>query len=149
MHILTHCSSVLIFKMSSSRLAQQFFYIISSVGAPANSKDGDGNSNTSETSNRSEEEAQEKTEKFKNEGFGICDEVVTLLPNTRDNRDFTSGNTPDEVQEDAQEPDSYKRANSNKETDGNVHSKEPNQTEHTERMSQPQWSTASAVAQAN
>ncbi|XP_039931342.1 dynein axonemal assembly factor 1 isoform X2 [Hirundo rustica] len=86
-------------------------------GAPANSEEGDGNSKTSETSNRSEEEAQEKTEKFKNEGFDICDEVVTLLPNTGHNRDFTSGNTPDEVQDDAQEPDSYKSAIFNKETD--------------------------------
>ncbi|XP_068058888.1 dynein axonemal assembly factor 1 isoform X2 [Anomalospiza imberbis] len=86
-------------------------------GAPANSKDGDGNSNTSEASNRSEEEAQEKTEKFKNEGFDVCDEVVTLLPNRGDSRDFTSGNMPDEVQEDAQEPDSYKCANFNKEAD--------------------------------
>ncbi|XP_053843642.1 dynein axonemal assembly factor 1 isoform X1 [Vidua macroura] len=86
-------------------------------GAPANSKDGDGHSNTSETSNRSEEEAQEKAEKFKNEGFDVCDEVVTLLPNGGDSRDFTSGNIPDEVQEDAQEPDSYKCANFNKEAD--------------------------------
>ncbi|CAN8186790.1 unnamed protein product [Coccothraustes coccothraustes] len=86
-------------------------------GAPANSKDGDGNSNTSETSNRSEEEAQEKTEKFKNEGFDACDEMITVLPNREDSRDFTSGNMPDEVQEDAQEPDSYKCANFNQEAD--------------------------------
>ncbi|KAM7040116.1 dynein axonemal assembly factor 1 isoform 2-T2 [Acridotheres tristis] len=85
-------------------------------GTPANSKDGDGNYNTSETSNRSEE-AQEKTEKFKNEGFDVCNEVITLLPNRGDSRDFTSGNIPDEVQEDAQEPDSYKCAHFNKETD--------------------------------
>nr|XP_030138330.3 dynein assembly factor 1, axonemal isoform X1 [Taeniopygia guttata] len=85
-------------------------------GAPSNSKDGDGNSNTTETSNRSEEEAQEKTEKFKNEGFDVCDEAVTLLPNRGDS-DFTSGNMPDEVQEDAQEPNSYKCANFNKEAD--------------------------------
>ncbi|XP_064243335.1 dynein axonemal assembly factor 1 isoform X1 [Passer domesticus] len=86
-------------------------------GAPANSKDGDGISNTSETSNRSEEEAQEKTEELKNEGFDACDEVVTLPPNREDSRDFTSGNMPDEVQEDAQEPDSYKCANLNQEAD--------------------------------
>ncbi|KAM4894195.1 dynein axonemal assembly factor 1 [Sylvia borin] len=86
-------------------------------GAPANSKDGDGNSNASGTSNRSEEAAQEKTEKLKNEGFDVCDEVITLVPNIGDNRDFTSGNTPDKVQEDAQEPDSFKCANFNKETD--------------------------------
>ncbi|XP_066050467.1 dynein axonemal assembly factor 1 isoform X1 [Chamaea fasciata] len=86
-------------------------------GAPSSSKDGDGNSNTSEISHRSEEEAQEKTEKFKNEVFDVCDEVITLVPNIGDNRDFTSGNTPDEVQEDAQEPDSDKCANFSKETD--------------------------------
>ncbi|XP_017596357.1 PREDICTED: dynein assembly factor 1, axonemal isoform X3 [Corvus brachyrhynchos] len=96
-------------------------------GAPVNSKDGDGNSNTSETSNRSEEEAQEKTEKFKNAGFDVCDEAITLLPNRGDNRDFTSGNMPDEVREGAQEPDSYKCTNFNEETDGNVPSEEPNQ----------------------
>lgn len=44
---------------------------------------------------------------------------------------------PDEVQEDAQEPDSYKGAQFNKETDGNVHSEEPSQTEHAEMMNQP------------
>lgn len=44
---------------------------------------------------------------------------------------------PDEVQEDAQEPNSYKCANFNKKADGNVHSEEPNQTEHAEVMSQP------------
>ncbi|XP_041883350.1 dynein assembly factor 1, axonemal isoform X2 [Corvus kubaryi] len=87
-------------------------------GAPVNSKDGDGNSNTSETSNRSEEEAEEKTEKFKNAGFDVCDEAITLLPNRGDNRDFTSGNMPDEVREGAQEPDSYKCTNFNEETDG-------------------------------
>ncbi|KAM4767638.1 dynein axonemal assembly factor 1 isoform 2-T2 [Cyanocitta cristata] len=87
-------------------------------GAPVNSKDGDGNSNTSETSNRSEEEAQEKTEKFKNAGFDVCGEVITLLPNRGNNRDFPSGNMPDEGQEDAQEPDSYKCTNFNEETDG-------------------------------
>ncbi|XP_041883351.1 dynein assembly factor 1, axonemal isoform X3 [Corvus kubaryi] len=96
-------------------------------GAPVNSKDGDGNSNTSETSNRSEEEAEEKTEKFKNAGFDVCDEAITLLPNRGDNRDFTSGNMPDEVREGAQEPDSYKCTNFNEETDGNVPSEEPNQ----------------------
>ncbi|XP_015495441.1 dynein assembly factor 1, axonemal isoform X2 [Parus major] len=83
-------------------------------GAPANSKDGGGNSSTSETSNRLEEEAQEKAEKIKNESFDVCDEVMT---HRGDNRDFTSGNTPDEVQGDAQEPDSNKCANFNKETD--------------------------------
>ncbi|KAL9839698.1 dynein axonemal assembly factor 1 isoform 5-T5 [Geothlypis trichas] len=86
-------------------------------GASASSEDGDGNSNTSETSNRSEEEAQEKTEKFKNEGFDACDEVITLLPNREDSRDFTSGNMPDEGQEDAHEPDSYKCANLTQEAD--------------------------------
>ncbi|XP_057889868.1 dynein axonemal assembly factor 1 isoform X1 [Melospiza georgiana] len=86
-------------------------------GASANSKDNDGNSNTSETSNRSEEEIQEKTEKFKNEGFDSCDEVITVLPNREDSRDFTSGNMPDEGQEDAQEPDSYKCANISQEAD--------------------------------
>lgn len=63
--------------------------------------------------------------------------MIALLPNTGDNRDFTSGNTHDEVQEVAQEPDSYKHANFNKDTDGNVHSQEPNQTEYAEMMSQP------------
>ncbi|TRZ25839.1 hypothetical protein HGM15179_001186 [Zosterops borbonicus] len=86
-------------------------------GAPANSKDSDRNSNTPETSNRSEEEGQEKIEKFKNEGFDVCDEAITVLPNTGDNRDSTSGSMPDGIQEDAQEPDSYKCANFNKETD--------------------------------
>ncbi|XP_023790477.1 dynein assembly factor 1, axonemal isoform X2 [Cyanistes caeruleus] len=83
-------------------------------GAPANSKDGGGNSSTSETSNRLEEEVQEKAEKIKNESFDVCDEVIT---HRGDNRDFTSGNTLDEVQEDAQEADSNKCANFNKETD--------------------------------
>ncbi|XP_032925272.1 dynein axonemal assembly factor 1 isoform X2 [Catharus ustulatus] len=86
-------------------------------GTSANSKDGDGNSNTSGTSNRSEEEAQEKTEKFENEGFDVCNEVTILPSNRIDNRDLTSGNVPGEVQEDAQEPDSYKGAHFNKETD--------------------------------
>ncbi|KAJ7421124.1 Dynein assembly factor 1, axonemal [Pitangus sulphuratus] len=87
-------------------------------GAPENSKDGDGNSKTSKPSNISEEEeAQEKTEKFKNEGFDGSDEVITLLPNREDNRDFTSGNIPDGVQEDVQEPDFYKCANLSQETD--------------------------------
>lgn len=62
--------------------------------------------------------------------------MITLLPNRGDNKDFTSGNMPGEVQEDAQEPDCYKCANFNKETDGNVPSEEPNQTEHAEMMSQ-------------
>uniref|UniRef100_A0A8C3UXD5 Dynein axonemal assembly factor 1 n=1 Tax=Catharus ustulatus TaxID=91951 RepID=A0A8C3UXD5_CATUS len=100
-------------------------------------KYGDGNSNTSGTSNRSEEEAQEKTEKFENEGFDVCNEVTILPSNRIDNRDLTSGNVPGEVQEDAQEPDSYKGAHFNKETDGNVHSEEPSQTEHAEMMNQP------------
>lgn len=98
-----------------------FNEIISSVGTSANSKDSDGNSNASGTSNRSEGEAQEKTEKFENEGFDVCNEVTTLLSNRTDNRDLASGNVPDEVQEDAQEPDSYKGAQFNKETDGNIH----------------------------
>ncbi|XP_063267056.1 dynein axonemal assembly factor 1 isoform X2 [Prinia subflava] len=85
----------------------------SQEGASANSKDGGGNSNTSEISNRSEEEAQEQTGKFKNEGFDVCDEVTTLLPNLGDTRDSIFGNMPDEVQE----PDSYKCANFNKGTD--------------------------------
>ncbi|XP_064578845.1 dynein axonemal assembly factor 1 isoform X1 [Zonotrichia leucophrys gambelii] len=87
-------------------------------GVSANSVDVDGNSNTSETSNRSEEEAaQEKTEKFKNEGFDSCDEVITILPNREDSRDFTSGNMPGEGQEDAQEPDSDKCADVKQEAD--------------------------------
>ncbi|XP_016156649.1 PREDICTED: dynein assembly factor 1, axonemal isoform X2 [Ficedula albicollis] len=85
-------------------------------GTSANSKDDDGNSNTSETSNKSEE-VQEKIEKFKNEGFDVCNEMITLLPNRGSNRDFSSGNVPDEVQEDAQEPDSSKHAHSSRETD--------------------------------
>ncbi|XP_027502688.1 dynein assembly factor 1, axonemal isoform X1 [Corapipo altera] len=84
-------------------------------GAPANSKDGDGNSNAPKPSNISEEEeAQEKTEKFKDEGFDVGDEVITLLPNREDN---TSGNIPAGVQEDVQEPDFYKCADLNQETD--------------------------------
>ncbi|KAJ7408979.1 Dynein assembly factor 1, axonemal [Willisornis vidua] len=86
--------------------------------APANSQDCEGNYNTSETSNISEEEeAQAKTEKFKNEASDVSDEVITLLPNREDNKDFTSGNIPAGVQEDVQEPDSYKCMNFNKETD--------------------------------
>lgn len=61
---------------------------------------------------------------------------MTLLPNRGDNRDFTSGDTAAEVQEDAQQPDSYKCTNFNKETEGNVHSEEPKQTEHADMMSQ-------------
>ncbi|XP_074895486.1 dynein axonemal assembly factor 1 [Buteo buteo] len=87
-------------------------------GAPANSDDSDGNSNTSETSNISEEEeTQEKTEKFRNESFDAHDEVVTLLPNRGDNTDFTSGNIPARIQEDAQESNSYKHSNFNNKTD--------------------------------
>lgn len=63
--------------------------------------------------------------------------MITLLPNREDSRDFTSGNMPDEGQEDAHEPDSYKCANLTQEADGNVHSEEPKQTEHAEMMSQP------------
>lgn len=44
---------------------------------------------------------------------------------------------PDEGQEDAHEPDSYKCANLTQEADGNVHSEEPKQPEHAEMMSQP------------
>ncbi|XP_069649835.1 dynein axonemal assembly factor 1 isoform X3 [Haliaeetus albicilla] len=87
-------------------------------GAPANSDDSDGNSNTSETSNISEEEeTQEKTEKFRSESFDAHDEVVTLLPNRGDNTDFTSGNIPARIQEDAQESNSYKHSNFNNKTD--------------------------------
>ncbi|XP_050760136.1 dynein axonemal assembly factor 1 [Gymnogyps californianus] len=86
-------------------------------GAPANSDDSDGNSNISETSNISEE-TQEKTEKFRNESFDARDEVITLLPNRGDdNTDFTSGNIPARIQEDAQESNSYKRSNFNKKRD--------------------------------
>lgn len=56
--------------------------------------------------------------------------MITVLPNREDSRDFTSGNMSDEVQEDAQEPDSYKCANFSQEANGKVHSEEPNQTEH-------------------
>ncbi|XP_068267595.1 dynein axonemal assembly factor 1 isoform X2 [Nyctibius grandis] len=87
-------------------------------GAPANSDGSDGNSNTSETSNISEEEeTQEKTEKFRNESFDAHDEVITPLPNRGDNTDFTSGNTPATIQEDAQESNSYEHSNFNKTTD--------------------------------
>ncbi|XP_076205482.1 dynein axonemal assembly factor 1 isoform X1 [Aptenodytes patagonicus] len=87
-------------------------------GAPANSDDSDGNSNTSETSNISEEEeTQEKTKKFRNECFDACDEMITLLPNRGGNTDFTSGNIPARIQEDAQESNSCKRSNFNKQTD--------------------------------
>ncbi|XP_030368168.1 dynein assembly factor 1, axonemal isoform X2 [Strigops habroptila] len=80
--------------------------------------DKDGSPNTLETSTISEkEETQEKTYKFRNESFGAHDEVITLLPNGRENTDFTSAR----IQEDAQEPNSYKCPNFNKETDGNVH----------------------------
>ncbi|KAM9269041.1 dynein axonemal assembly factor 1 [Cariama cristata] len=87
-------------------------------GAPANSDDSDGNSNTSETSNISEEEkTQEKTEKFRNESCDARDEVITILPNRGNNTDFTSGNIAARIQEDAQNSNSYKRSNFNKKTD--------------------------------
>ncbi|XP_010283127.1 PREDICTED: dynein assembly factor 1, axonemal [Phaethon lepturus] len=87
-------------------------------GAPANSHDSDGNSNTSETSSISEEQkTQEKTEKFRNESFDACDDVITLLPNRGENTDFTSGNIPTRIQEDAQESDSYRRPDFSKATD--------------------------------
>lgn len=50
--------------------------------------------------------------------------MVTLLPNRGDNTDFTSGNIPARIQEDAQESNSYKHSNFNNKTDGNVHSEE-------------------------
>ncbi|XP_075622084.1 dynein axonemal assembly factor 1 isoform X2 [Balearica regulorum gibbericeps] len=88
-------------------------------GAPANSHDSDGNSNTSEISKISEEEeTQEKTEKFRNESFDAHDEVITLVPNRGDdNTDLPSGNTPARMQEDAQESHSYKHSNFNKKAD--------------------------------
>ncbi|XP_009576605.1 PREDICTED: dynein assembly factor 1, axonemal [Fulmarus glacialis] len=87
-------------------------------GAPANSDDSAGNSKSSETSNVSEEEeTQEKTEKFRNESFDTRDEVITLLPNRGGNMDFTSGNIPARIQEDAQESNSYKCSNFNKKTE--------------------------------
>ncbi|XP_037265416.1 dynein assembly factor 1, axonemal isoform X1 [Falco rusticolus] len=87
-------------------------------GAPANSDDSGGNSNTSETSNISEEEkTQEKTETFRNENFDVHDEVITLLPNRGENTDFTSGNILARVQEDAQESNCYKCSDFNKKTD--------------------------------
>ncbi|XP_059681023.1 dynein axonemal assembly factor 1 [Gavia stellata] len=87
-------------------------------GAPTNSDDSDGNSNTPETSNISEEEkTQEKTEKFRNESFDARDEVITLLPNREENADFTSGNIPAGIQEDAQESKPYKCSDFNKTTD--------------------------------
>uniref|UniRef100_A0A8C6JXJ0 Dynein axonemal assembly factor 1 n=1 Tax=Melopsittacus undulatus TaxID=13146 RepID=A0A8C6JXJ0_MELUD len=86
-----------------------------------------------ETSSISEEEeTQEKTDKFRNESFDGHDEVITLLRNGRDNTDFTSAR----IQEDAQESNCNKCPNFNKETDGNVHGEEPNQTEDAEMMSQ-------------
>lgn len=87
-------------------------------GAPANSDDSAGNSKSSETSNISEEEeTQEKTEKFRNESFDTRDEVITLLPNRGGNMDFTSGDIPARIQEDAQESNSYKCSNFNKKTE--------------------------------
>lgn len=62
--------------------------------------------------------------------------MITLLPNRGGNTDFTSGNIPARIQEDAQESNSYKRSNFNKQTDGNVHSEKSNQTEDAEMMSQ-------------
>ncbi|KAM6381043.1 dynein axonemal assembly factor 1 [Pluvialis apricaria] len=86
--------------------------------APANSDDSDGKSNTLETSNISEEEeTQEKTENPRNESFDAHDEVITLLPNRGDNTDFPSGNIRAQIQEDAQESNSYKYSNFNKTTD--------------------------------
>ncbi|XP_065497247.1 dynein axonemal assembly factor 1 [Caloenas nicobarica] len=87
-------------------------------GAPANSDNSDRNANTSETSNVSEEEkTQEKTEKFRYENFDARDEVITLRPNTGDNTDFTSGNIPASIQEDAQESNPYEHSNFDKKTD--------------------------------
>ncbi|XP_061863558.1 dynein axonemal assembly factor 1 isoform X2 [Colius striatus] len=74
----------------------------------ANSGDSDGSCNPSETSNRSQEEdTPEETEKFSNESFDACDEVLTLLPNRGDNTDFTSRTIPARIQEDAQESRSF------------------------------------------
>ncbi|XP_062465175.1 dynein axonemal assembly factor 1 isoform X3 [Pezoporus occidentalis] len=82
-------------------------------GAPENSDNKDGNSNTLETSNISEkEETQEKTDKFRNESFDGHEEVITLLQNGRDNTGFTSAR----IQEDAQESNCNKCPNFNKET---------------------------------
>uniref|UniRef100_A0A8C8AFL2 Dynein axonemal assembly factor 1 n=1 Tax=Otus sunia TaxID=257818 RepID=A0A8C8AFL2_9STRI len=87
-------------------------------GEPANSDVSGGNSTTSEPSNISEEgETQEKTEKFRNESFDAHDEVITLLPNRDDNTDFTSGNMPARIQEDAQESISYKCSNFSQKAD--------------------------------
>ncbi|XP_009986167.1 PREDICTED: dynein assembly factor 1, axonemal [Tauraco erythrolophus] len=87
-------------------------------GAPANSDASGQNANTSETSNISEEEeTQEKTEKFRNESLDASEEAITLLPNRGDNTDFTSGNIPTGIQEDAQESNSYKCSNFNKKTE--------------------------------
>lgn len=91
-----------------------------------------------------EEETQEKTDKFRNESFDGHDEVITLLRNGIGNTDFTSAR----IQEDAQESNCNKCPNFNKETGGNVHGKESNQTEDAEMMSQT-LSTASAVIQTN
>ncbi|XP_005504945.2 dynein axonemal assembly factor 1 isoform X2 [Columba livia] len=87
-------------------------------GAPANSDNSDRNASTSETSNVSEEEkTQEKIEKFRNENFDARDEVLTLQPNREDNTDFTSGNIPARIQEDAQESNPYEHSNFDKKTD--------------------------------
>ncbi|XP_071670301.1 dynein axonemal assembly factor 1 isoform X3 [Patagioenas fasciata] len=87
-------------------------------GAPANSGNGDQNATTSATSDVSEEEkTEEKTEKFRNENFDARDEVITLQPNRGDNTDFTSGNIPARIQEDAQESNPYEHSNFDKKTD--------------------------------
>ncbi|XP_032853501.1 dynein axonemal assembly factor 1 isoform X2 [Tyto alba] len=87
-------------------------------GAHANPDNGVENPDTSETSNMSEEEeTQEKPEKFRNESCDAHDEVITPLPNRGDNTDFTSGNIPATIQEDAQESSFSKCSNFNKKTD--------------------------------
>ncbi|KAM6118097.1 dynein axonemal assembly factor 1 [Pterocles gutturalis] len=87
-------------------------------GAPANSEDSDGNSNTSETSNISEEEeTQDKTEQFRSESSDARDEVITLLPNRAGNTDFPSRNIPLRIQADAQDSNSYRCPNFIKKTD--------------------------------
>nr|XP_013796691.1 PREDICTED: dynein assembly factor 1, axonemal isoform X1 [Apteryx mantelli mantelli] len=87
-------------------------------GDSANSDDSDGTSNTSEISDPSEEaETQQKIEKSINESFDACDEAITLLSDREDHTDFPSGNIPAEIQEDAQESNSYKCSNFNRKTD--------------------------------
>ncbi|XP_071613121.1 dynein axonemal assembly factor 1 isoform X2 [Heliangelus exortis] len=73
--------------------------------APANSDVRDGNSNTSDMSEK--RETQEKTEKFTNKSFDACDEVIPLLPNRGNSTDFPSGNIPARTQVDAQELDAF------------------------------------------